>query len=426
MMCPMRRRQLILLALLLLCTVSFSVSAAEEKTRGEYLTIRLMTLGQGDPVYLWYGHVGLIVDDELTDRSYMFDFGVFDFMKDHFYRNFAFGRLYYQVIASSAESRIRQAVSSGRNVSMITLDLPPENRLRLFEALVDHVQPENSTYLYHHYYNNCSTKIRDILDLGTDGQLKEWAQAIPSAYSYREHIRRYSGNHLFIDFVLNFLQSGVIDGETTLWDEMFLPDRMERALLQFSFTDGAGDSSLIATDHEILAQVAARPPVPDTWSPKWPSALIVSLAAGLLILLLKVVYERRRSKAALRILGAFQAAYGLFGGVLGSILFFMMFFSDHDVTYGNWNIMLLNPLMLVIGVLGMMMLFSKRPERHLRLMDLFWTVAALLAAALLLLFAFSIIGQRNQLSIAMIAPLHICFGISRYIGKITGRKETRP
>ncbi len=421
----MRRQLLIILIILISCNLSLYAEdlKTEEVQRGEHLTIRLMTLGQGDPLYLWYGHVGIIVDDTLTDRSLMFDFGVFDFKQDNFYLNFSMGRLFYRVMASYAEQRINYAASSKRNTSMITLDLPPENKYRIYTALVAHIQPENSTYLYHHYYNNCSTKIRDIIDMGVDGQLEDWAKNIPSEYSYREQIRRYSGNSIFLDFILNFLQSSVIDTPITIWDEMFLPDRMERALMEFSYSDESDNSFPIVSNKEIISEFEERPQIPDRWSPKWPIALGIGILIGILGILLRHFGSQEEHRILTIGLGLYQMIIGLFGGALGSVLLFMMLFTDHDVTFGNVNLLLLNPLLFYVFLMGILLIFGKQRAKRIRQIDALWGVMTLLAVTLLLLKIFTIIVQHNQMSVALVVPITLCLGIYPMVIKILGHKN---
>ncbi len=428
MIVPMNMQRKLLLLLMILLTCSLSLHAeetlSEEALRGEHLTIRLMTLGQGDPLYIWYGHVGIIVDDTLTDRSLMFDFGVFNFKQDNFYLNFSMGRLFYQVMASYAEQRIDYAVDSKRNTSMITLDLPPESRYKIYTALIDHIQPENRTYLYHHYYNNCSTKIRDIIDMGVDGQLKQWSEDIPSQYSYREHIRRYSGNSLIMDFILNFLQSSVIDTPISVWDEMFLPDRMERALMRFSYTDESGVSRPIVSEREILSDFEDRPEIPDLWTPKWPWALALGSLIGIFGILLRYLVDMKDLNFIKILLGAYHTVLALFGGLLGTVLLFMMLFTDHDVTFGNVNLLLLNPLLLYAALKGILLIFGKQKNRHIRDIDNLWAIMSLLSLTLLFLKFFSIIVQQNQMSIALIVPINFALGIYPLIRRRRDRKST--
>jgi len=158
---------------------------AQMAERGEYLTIKILTVGQGDSVYLWYGHIAIIVEDSLRNTEVLYDYGVFNFKQDNFFRNFAMGRLIYGVVAAPAAYRISQAEYELRNMTAATLNIPPEKRYEVAIFLQENVKPGNNTYLYHHYNDNCSTRVRDVINMAVDGQLKVWAEAQPGKMSLR-------------------------------------------------------------------------------------------------------------------------------------------------------------------------------------------------------------------------------------------------
>lgn len=416
MMLSMRRISITALLSILLIFIPASQSFAQDTMspaeRGEYLSLKILTLGQGDPVYVWYGHIAFVIEDSLSDRSLMFDYGVFDFRQDDFYRNFAMGRLLYEVAASYTEPRISYAESNRRNISEVTLDVPPEKRYEVYEYLLDNIKPENKKYLYHHYYDNCSTRIRDIIDMAVDGQFSAWSEQIPSPQSYREHIRRYSGGHFFMDFLLNFLQSGVIDREITLWDEMFLPDRLERALLEFSYTDAQGKQVPIVSSQRQISSFPSREQIPEEPEAAWPTALLWGMGTAVLAAVLFYRHTRERRFGS-TLYGIFTLLIGIIGGGLGTMLFVMMFFTDHDVTYGNLNIFLCSPVLLALIPLGILVIGRHRAAEIW--LPRIWIVMGLSSITLLFIKLFSTIEQQNRLSIALIMPLTLIMGTAQVI-----------
>lgn len=386
-----------LLLSLFLC-IPFFVEANTPEEIGQELTIKLVTLGQGDPVYIWYGHVALIVEDASRGTSYMFDYGIFDFQQEAFYRNFALGRLYYLSAASRTEPRISYAIQTERNIKVSTLFLSPLKRYELYNLLLQDIRPENSTYLYHHYYNNCSTKIRDLIDTVLDGQLKTQTNAIQSRYTYREHIRRYSGNHYLIDLLLNSLQSGVIDRPITLYDEMFLPDRMHTILEGFSYTDEQGKTRPLLIDTQILASFESRPPIPEEPGIWWPAALSVGFVAAAIYGLLR--YYATTSRAVMVSYRSLSVLLGLFLGIAGLLLGFMMFFTDHDVTYGNVNLLFVSPVLLLL----IPFVLCSGTGKTSVWADRIWALVCLASIPLLFLQFCSIVTQQNQYTAALLLP----------------------
>jgi Domain of unknown function (DUF4105) len=379
-----------------------------EKTRmaerGEYLTIKILTIGQGDPVYLWYGHIAIIVEDSLTNTEILYDYGVFDFKQDNFFRNFAMGRLIYGVIATPAKYRIAQAEHELRNMASATLNIPPEKRYEVAIFLQENVKPGNSTYLYHHYYDNCSTRIRDVVDIAVDGQFKEWAESQPGKMSLRDHIRRHSGKNYFMDWILNFLQSDVIDVQITLWDDMFLPEELNQNLQKLYYTDSSGNSVKLVTNYEVLTNFQNRPGIPSKPAVYWPFGVAIGVLIGFIGLILSVLYFKTKSTLWRAVYGIYTALYGLFFGILGTALLLMMIFTNQDVTFNNENILLASPILLWVGILGILIAAGR--EKFIRQQKLLFIIQAFLGVLLLFLkgIVSGIFDQQNWLIISLLIP----------------------
>src|SRR5690606_3617895 len=114
-----------------------------------------------------------------------------------------------------------------RDVDILVLNLSPEARKRMARHLADNVLPENRSYLYDHYRDNCSTRLRDAVDVGTGGRLRELLSA-PGRMTLREHTRRYTAVNPAMSFLLDLAMNDTIDQPLTRWDEAFLPDELER------------------------------------------------------------------------------------------------------------------------------------------------------------------------------------------------------
>ncbi len=295
--------------------------------------LSLLTVGSGDPLYSWFGHSALIISQP-SGGQVMYDYGVFDPDQKNFYLNFARGRMYYSVWESGAEWRIEEALNEKRDVKLIELDLTPEAKLAAIRFLQNNAKEENSTYLYHFYYDNCATRIRDILNAAYDGQFRLWAEAQDTSSSYRQFVQRSLSHSPLIFWVLDFLQGKTIDKPLNRYEEMFLPESLYQAVLDFSPS--------IVKNHEVL-QDTSNSPVRFTAHTKnvnhdWAYALTgIALAITLFIL----------GKRFKRTTSLFYALILLALGVLGSILVFMMAFSDMDMTWFNENIVLVNPLLFI-------------------------------------------------------------------------------
>ncbi len=390
----------LLLTIILIMLAMHLFAGTEEKTWNCYL----VTVGPGDPLYIWFGHTGLILENTETGRSVFYDFGNFSFESDHFYRNFAMGRLIYSSVGVSARAYMNYIVGENRDVTVQTLNLPEEKIREMASYLSWKVQPGNNTYLYHHYLDNCSTRIRDLIDQAVDGQLKE-ATDISAVTSFRDSFRRYSSHSFWADWLLSFLQGRTIDRDITVWDTMFLPDELmkQAALLQIKTSDGIQP---LVTKTESLAEAEGRRAVPDRAPSNGKQALITGIAAGILMLLLHTG-SLLKQKALQRFSRFFLKLLFFILGAAGCFLYFLAFVSNHLVAHENLNVFLFHPLYLVL-----IFLFPGRnSQKRKTLMVRFWQIQLgifLITSAVNLLPAF---GQDNLRTFLFFLPLLAIQGV---------------
>ena len=276
----MPAKKLIFILLILFSLIPLQAETAEKEWK-----CHLLTIGPGDPLYIWFGHTGLIVENTLTGRALFYDFGNFSFQEDHFYRNFAMGRLIYSSVGVSARSYLNYIVRENRDVTLQTLNLSQESIRKMAEYLNWKVQPGNNTYLYHHYLDNCSTRIRDLIDEAVGGQLKAATEG-SAGTSFRRSFRRYSSHNWGGDWLLSFLQGRTIDRDITYWDTMFLPDELMRQVDLLEIDTPRGREPLVLKN-EILVRAEGRNAVPDLPPSNTLQALFYGLIAGAVLLLLQ-------------------------------------------------------------------------------------------------------------------------------------------
>jgi hypothetical protein len=420
---------LALLGVLLGSGPFLSAQNSQAMSRGDHLTLKIAVMGPGDELYFWWGHIALIIEDGITGKARFYDYGLFSFDKDHFFVNFAFGRLLYSCGASPAEANIRAYIRTNRDVSIYTLDLPAEKRAEIQRFVETNVLPENRDYYYHHFRDNCATRIRDILDLATDGQFKERFKEAPGRYTLRQHVRRHTWFSPFFDWLLNFLMGQDIDTPITIWEEMFLPAEIGMRIADFQYHDREGKERPLVASVEVRNRAVNRPAVLDAPPRQW----IRSLLAGVLIAgLMGLIQGLGRSRPRLyRLLGGLsQSALGLFFGIAGSLLFFMSFFTNHDYTYHNSNILFVHPLLLGAIPLGFILAFGKEAKKRVRaehLLKTLWSVVLFGGILSMVIKCFPGFYQQNQVSQALVVPFALLLsGIPAWVGRVLSLRHQKP
>jgi hypothetical protein len=339
---------------------------------------------------------------------------------------FAMGRLEFWVGDSSVGGTFRFYKSEGRDVHVQELNLSPEQRVRMARLLADNVLPENRNYLYHHYNDNCVTRLRDMIDQGTGGRLREYDRA-PARMTLREHTRRYTAVSAPMSVLLDFMMNDEIDRPITRWEEAFLPDELEMqvAALRIPGPDGQ-PVPLVAKQWNYYESSRARPPAePPNYGP-WVLALGVALGGAALGF---AEWERRGGGRLPRVLlGLENAVLGLVLGIPGTALLVMWLVTDHTVVYRNENLFLANPLTLLVVPLGIQLAWgSVKAWARLRVV---WLALAALGVLGLLLKVVPVFNQDNWRLIALIMPISLgfagAFNLERLLARgSSGNRESQ-
>jgi len=404
--------------LLLLLTV---LLGANLFAQGDNLTIKVAVMGPGDQMYFWWGHIALMIEDSSNNTGYFFDYGIFSFDNENFFYNFAFGRLLYSCGASNAERSLNVYKRTNRDITIYTLDLPPETKLKVRDFAVHNVLPENCNYYYHHFKDNCSTRIRDIIDLATDGQFKEAFGNKYTNFTLRNHVRRHTYFSPVADWFLSFLMGQVIDNPVTVWEEMFLPSAVGNKIEDFWYTDINGKKRKLVSSIEIVNKSVGRPPVLEKPHKQWAWELLFSLVLSAIFAFFFFL-QKKNIRAGRVLAGVSMSLCGLFFGLIAVLLYFMNLFTNHDYTYQNMNMIFCTPLLLVAVPFGICYAITKNQKKlqiYGELLRLIWLLSVLGVIISILLKILPAFYQDNLTDQMLILPIALVFTLQPI-----GLKET--
>lgn len=302
----------------------------------ENTQVSLLTIGKDKPIYSWFGHSAILVETP-TSPDMVFDYGTFSFDNEDFFINFAMGRLWFCCWGTYAFYEMDELEENMRTVSKVTLDLTTQQKKAVVMFLSTNSKAEHRTYLYHHYNDNCATRLRDIIDYATGGDFQNWAKSQPGT-TFRQQASRSLVQNRFVLWALDFLQSGNIDRQNSLWEDMFLPEILEQALLEYG---------KVTKDREYVLDYRANSPYPEN-STHAENNILFSLAVGIVlaaISFLLIHYNRRR------LYNVYSSVVYIVFGLCGTLLAFMMLFTNHDVTWNNENLIYVNPALIAVVVM---------------------------------------------------------------------------
>jgi hypothetical protein len=409
-------KKVVLLFLLLTVALSANLFAQEDN-----ITIKVAVMGPGDQMYFWWGHIALMIEDSSNNTSYFYDYGIFSFDNENFFYNFAFGRLLYSCGVSYAEMNLTVYKRTNRDITIYTLDLPYETKLKIKYFAQHNVLPENRDYFYHHFRDNCSTRIRDIIDLATDGQFKEEFGNKYTNFTLRNHVRRHTYFSPAADWFLNFLMGQVIDNPVTVWEEMFLPSAVGNRIEDFWYTDINGKKRKLVSSVEIVNQSIGRPPVLEKPHKQWVWELLFSLVLSAIFAFFFFL-QKKGIRAGRVLAGISMSLCGLFFGLIAVLLYFMNLFTNHDYTYQNINMIFCTPLLLVAAPFGICYAITKNQKKlqiYGELLRIIWLLSVLGVIISILLKILPAFYQDNLTDQMLILPIALIFTLQPI-----GLKET--
>jgi hypothetical protein len=392
------------------------------ESRGEDLSIYLVTFGPGDDVASWWGHGSLVVEDQRLKQSRLYNYGMFSFDERMLIR-YAMGRLEFWVDDASPGGTFRFYRSLNRDVRLQELNLTPAQKVEMGRLLAENVLPQNRDYLYHHYNDNCVTRLRDAIDKAVGGQLHA-ATSGPGRMTLRDHTRRYSAVSPPMSVLLDFLMNDEIDKPITRWQEAFLPDELERQVAELQVKGEDGQLRPLVSKAFSVYEARDRPATPPSPPAYGPTMLVLGLLLGGLAVGLAGWARRGGGRAPRILLGLNNVLVGLCVGIPGLALFIMWLGTDHTVTYRNENLFLANPLTVLAIPLGFQLMFGPAREWMARL----WAGLAALGVLGLVLKVLPVFDQDNWRLIGWLLPWSVGMAGAMRLMRLEGARgrETSP
>lgn len=372
-------RYLYLLAFTLLSCCAFGQQDTTVNVPGDtsHLRISILTCGVGDELYSSFGHTGVRIIDSARHTDEVYNYGTFNYGPD-FYKEFVRGKLLYYLDKSNFNDFMYTYVEEKRNVEEQVLDLPADRKHAMLIYLENNLLPQNKSYKYDYFFDNCATRVRDIFPkiLGPEFYFGDVLHQ--KKISYRGIMNQYLVNKHWERFGMNLLLASPTDSIMTDEGSMYLPDFIHRGLVHAKYRGNhvvSSDTTIL--DHKHIFNSTFNGPL---WT-----------MIGLLILtaLSFLVRSFHYLKSILRFLILLAT------GLLGVLMLVMWLGTDHRACSDNYNILWAIPFNVIVA-------FVAHKRR-------FWMKIYALAAISLLIVALAIhlIGFQ-QLPLIELSPLLVC------------------
>jgi Domain of unknown function (DUF4105) len=366
----------------------------------EKAQISVITLGP-DPneLYAAFGHSAIRVYDSLQGIDYAYNYGVFDFNQPNFYLNFAKGFLYYKLGVYSYPDFRDAYIYYNRSIHEQVLNLTVEQKQKIFDYVQWNALPENQTYRYDYFYNNCATKVRDVFAevLGNDIQFD--GSFIKTNYTIRELTDLYLSPLPWGDLGIDICLGLPMDKRASPYEYMFLPDYIESSFINCGIRD---KDLLIPIVKDRISVFEARPlEIKTIFFHPW-------IVFGTLLLFSTILTYRDWKRK--RLTKWFDSILFLVAGLVGLLLLLLWVATDHKAAANNFNLLWASPIHLIVAFL----LLIKRVAKWL---PHYFKVTGIVLAATLVLWSL-IPQQLNVFLIPIVVALMIrSFLISKLLSE---------
>jgi hypothetical protein len=327
----------ILLFVILLCLISlkngFSQSSADT-------LVYLLTCGPGTETYSVYGHSALriVIPDKRIDTVY--NWGVFEFDTPNFAWKFAKGRLDYMLIAESTKGFLSDYYYEKRYVFCQRINIDPDETKKLVSLINENLKPENIKYRYDFFYDDCTTRIRDLLEKSIGENLKYPPPESGRIPTFRDMVSKYQNPYPWLNFGVDLIMGSTADKKAFFRDRMFLPidmkDELSKTVIQRS------EKRIPLLQNPVVLLNFEPPLVKQNFfiSPPCIFTLVI-----ILIIILAALIKNRKTIRIIDII-----IYSVFS-LLSILMIFFNFFTDHLQMTWNLNIIWLNPFIVVCLVM---------------------------------------------------------------------------
>jgi len=334
----MKQFLLLIFSLLTICPNGFSA----EVSSSEKIISLLTTAPTTKEIYTAWGHTAIRVKIPAEDTDITFNYGIFSFGEGFIYK-FVKGETDYRLAAYNFEEALEEARYE-KNVFMYEqeLNLTEEEKDALFAALLENLKPENRYYRYNFFFDNCATRPLWQIEKAVDGEIIY--PVFKNTYTFRDIIYAKLADAPWFAFGIDLCLGSETDRIVTDRELLFMPEELMRSYSQ----------SLIETDGNI------RPLVSQTTVLNYPDTSVktekgfISLFTPLVVcwlffflIVAHTIFYNCKKRKDIWMDGVLFSVYGL----LGCLIFFLTFISEHPCTNPNYNLLWINPLQLIFAVL---------------------------------------------------------------------------
>ena len=345
-----------------------------------YSEISIVTAGPGTELFEAFGHSAIRIKDPVLQLDLIYNYGVFDYNAPNFYLNFTKGKLLYKLARYDFKYFLASYKKDKRWVKQQVLNLNQEQKNAFFMYLENNALPQNATYLYDPYFNNCATKLRDITSGILDNKLQFIDKNIEKDQSFRQLMDKEIPWNTWGSFGINLALGSKLDQKANYTDYMYLPDYVYTIFKNSTVYIEDQTKKLVKKEETLLDYKELEQKI---------SIFNPLLIFGFISLIgIFITYKDFKKKKRTKWLD-FSLLFTT--GIIGALIVFLWFFTNHSTTPKNFNFLWAFAPNLIIAFFMLKENHKKWLRFYFKLLTFLWILIPVLWVLGVQLFPISVI-----------------------------------
>ena len=309
---------------------SLNISGNIESTE-----ISVLTCDPGNEIYSLFGHSALRIKNPINGQDLVVNWGLFEFSESQFQfgYDFAKGRLKYYMGIQLMSNFITEYRRSKRGIREQVLNLSNQEKYQIIQLLEENYKPENRKYKYEFFYDNCSSRLRDIIKKVFKENINFYQSPKSNKFTFRETIHLYLESFPWLKLGIDLVLGKKIDKLVSNENLMFLPLNVEEIFDKSLVENNGSIKNLVKSKNTLIESFENKNKLNNIGFYSW-----ILLAITLSLIVFKL-------DKALRV----WSSLNLFIiGLLGIVLVFMWIGTDHNATKMNFNLLWASPFHFIL------------------------------------------------------------------------------
>jgi Domain of unknown function (DUF4105) len=300
-----------------------------------HLRISLLTCTPGEELYSTFGHSALRITDSVSRSDIVYNYGTFNFDEPGFYTKFIRGKLTFYLSTDEYDSFLASYAEEKRGITEQVLQLTCAEKYNMLLLLQANMMEQNRFYKYDFTFDNCTTRLRDLLEKATTEPV-HFGGLLQYKATFRDLIYKYLdyNDKQWSKLGIDILLGSPLDVTMKPREVMFLPDYLMSTLDKTSI----GNRPLVSEKHTSL---------PSVLPPEEINIFTHPLFIFCCLLVLVIALSFSKNAFIRRLLVAFDGFLFFMTGLLGILLLFMWFGTDHVMCRNNYNLLWAWPLNVI-------------------------------------------------------------------------------